>query len=66
MLSQLSEIDRGVLEMRHLEGYTLRDIAELLDLSQDMIKERYYRALSRFRQIVSQSTEFLDNDLEVT
>jgi RNA polymerase sigma factor (sigma-70 family) len=66
VLSQLSEIDRGVLEMRHLEGYTLRDIAELLDLSQDMIKERYYRALSRFRQIVSQSTEFLDNDLEVT
>lgn len=66
MLSQLSEIDRGVLEMRHPKGCTIGDIAELLDLSQDMIKERYYRALSRFRQIVSQSTEFLDNDLEVT
>lgn len=66
LLSQLSEIDREVLEMRHLEGYTIRDIAELLDLTQDTIKKRYYRALSRFREIVSQSQEFLDNDLEVT
>lgn len=66
LLTQLSEIDREVLEMRHLEGYTIRDIAELLDLSQDTIKKRYYRALSRFREIVSQSTEFFDNDLEVT
>ncbi len=34
LLDQLSEIDREVLEMRHLEGYSIRDIAQLLDLSQ--------------------------------
>ncbi|MCU0710557.1 MAG: sigma-70 family RNA polymerase sigma factor [Pirellula sp.] len=66
LLSQLSEIDREVLEMRHLEGYSIRDIAQLLDLTQDTIKKRYYRALSRFREIVSQCTEFADNDVEVT
>ncbi len=66
LLSQLSEIDREVLEMRHLEGYSIRDIAQLLDLSQDTIKKRYYRALTRFREIVSQCAEFADNDVEVT
>lgn len=66
LLSQLSEVDREVLEMRHLEGYSIRDIAQLLDLSQDTIKKRYYRALTRFREIVSQCDEFADNDVEVT
>ncbi|XZE18317.1 sigma-70 family RNA polymerase sigma factor [Pirellulaceae bacterium SH449] len=64
LLNQLSDIDREVLEMRHLEDYSIREISELLDLNQDTIKKRYYRALSRFREIVSQNTDFFADDIE--
>lgn len=64
LLNQLSDLDREVLEMRHLEDYSIREISELLDLNQDTIKKRYYRALSRFREIVSQNTDFFPEDVE--
>lgn len=58
LLSQLNEVDREVLEMRHMEGYTIREIASLLEINQETIKKRYYRALDRFREVLSGDKEF--------
>lgn len=51
-LSSLSEIDREVIEMRHMEGYSMREIADLIGVQQETIKKRYYRALTRFREVL--------------
>ena len=58
LLSQLSEVDREVLEMRHMDGYSIREIANLLEINQEAIKKRYYRALDRFRDVLSSDPEF--------
>lgn len=57
LLTQLNEVDREVLEMRHMEGYSIREIANMLDLKQEAVKKRYYRALERFREILTEYPE---------
>lgn len=54
-LSDLNQIDREVLEMRHVDGYSLAEIAKLLDIQLETIKKRYYRALRRFKDLVGPS-----------
>ncbi len=56
-LQDLNEIDRQVLEMRHVEGYSLAEIANLLELEFEAIKKRYYRALKRFKGLVGPSID---------
>lgn len=56
MLSELSPLDREVLEMRHLEGYTIAEIAQQLELNAETVKKRYYRALERFRHILEDAS----------
>jgi len=51
LFSQMSDQDRDVLEMRHTEGLSLLEIATVLCVSLDAAKKRYYRALSRFRDV---------------
>lgn len=58
LLTQLSELDREVIEMRHMDGYSIREIADLLEVNQEAIKKRYYRALERFREILSNDPNF--------
>lgn len=54
-LSDLSQIDREVLEMRHVDGYALSEIADLLGIQLETIKKRYYRALRRFKDLLGPS-----------
>lgn len=42
-------LDREILELRHVEEYTLREIADLLMISLEAAKKRYQRALKRFQ-----------------
>lgn len=55
LLKELSEMDREVLELRHLEGYSISEIAAMLELNSEAIKKRYYRALKRFRSILEEA-----------
>jgi RNA polymerase sigma-70 factor (ECF subfamily) len=57
LFTQMSDQDRDVLEMRHTEGLTLLEIANLLGLSLDAAKKRYYRALTRFRSVANDILE---------
>lgn len=52
MLKELNEIDRQVLEMRHVDGYSLAEIAKILEVQYETIKKRYYRALKRFKDLL--------------
>lgn len=53
LFTQMSEQDRDVLEMRHTEGLGIAEIAAILEISNDAAKKRYYRALSRFRDVAN-------------
>jgi RNA polymerase sigma-70 factor, ECF subfamily len=56
-LARLSERDRELLILRHLEQMSVRDIAAVLGATEGAVKVRHVRALQRLRA-------FLGNDLE--
>lgn len=52
LINDLNECDREIIEMRHVEGHRISEIAKLLDLSLEATKKRYQRAIKRFRDLV--------------
>lgn len=52
MLEGLGEGDKQVLELRHLEEYSITEISEMLEINVEAVKKRYYRALKRFREVI--------------
>lgn len=57
LIKDLPSIDREILEMRHTEGMAIVQIAELLEISADAAKKRYYRALTRFRVLFDDDSQ---------
>ncbi len=51
-LVELNSIDREVLEMRHIDGYALSEIAKILGVQLETTKKRYYRALKKFKDLL--------------
>lgn len=56
-LTELNEIDRQVLEMRHVDGCSLAEIAKILEIHYETIKKRYYRALKRFKDLIEEPSD---------
>jgi RNA polymerase sigma-70 factor, ECF subfamily len=56
MLLELNVIDREVLEMRHVDGHSLTEIATMLNIQFETIKKRYYRALKRLKDLLDPPT----------
>ncbi len=54
ILATLDRTDREIIEMRHNEGLTFPEIAELIDLKMETAKKRYYRAIDKFRECLEQ------------
>lgn len=52
-IKNLSEQDREIIEMRHLEELSIKESAMILELNIETTKKRYYRALTRFRELVA-------------
>jgi RNA polymerase sigma-70 factor (ECF subfamily) len=52
-LESLSEIDREVLVLRHLESFSVAETAAVLDIAEGTVKSRHFRALERLRGILS-------------
>lgn len=50
-LEELSQTDREVLLMRHFESRPYADIALLLDMDENAVRQRFGRALLRLREI---------------
>lgn len=52
-LSAMSDIDREVLALRHFEELTNREVAQVLDITEQAASVRYVRALARLKNILS-------------
>jgi RNA polymerase sigma-70 factor (ECF subfamily) len=48
-LAALSEMDRDVLLLRHLEQLSVAEVAQVLQVPEGTIKSRHYRALQRLK-----------------
>ena len=56
-MGKLSERDREVLVLRHLEQASVKEIASLLQISEAAVKVRHLRALTRLRNLLQEGTE---------
>jgi RNA polymerase sigma-70 factor (ECF subfamily) len=52
-LARLKESDREVIVLRHLEQFSVRDIAAVLGISEGAVKVRHARALERLRKLLA-------------
>ena len=57
-LQKLSEDHRTVLVLHDVEGYTLKEIAELFDTPEGTLKSRLHRARARLRELLSKEGTF--------
>ena len=53
-LSTLTESDREILILRHLEQLSYRDCAAILQVTEVAAKQRYVRALRRIRRLLEE------------
>ena len=53
-LDRLSERDRELLALRHLEMLSIREIAGVLGISEGAVKVRHVRALERLRDLLGE------------
>jgi RNA polymerase sigma-70 factor (ECF subfamily) len=51
-LNRMDPIDREVLALRHFEGLSSAEAAEVLGIRKEAARKRYFRALNRLRTII--------------
>ena len=54
-IDQLSDLDREILVLRHIEGLSVRDAAQELEIAIETAKKRYHRALARLAKSMTLS-----------
>ena len=54
LISHLSDEEQQLISLRIIGKFKWREIAEILDCSQDMIKKRYQRALHKLKNTVKE------------
>lgn len=54
ILARLPRQDRELLTMKYFHGFTLREIAERLDIEYEAMKKRHQRALRLLRQLLEE------------
>ena len=57
-LNRLEAIDREIIVLRHFEGLTNVEAAQLLGLKATAVSNRFVRALERLRVVLDQMPEF--------
>lgn len=56
IMTELSDNDKEILELRHFEDLNNKDCAAVLNIEEKAASIRYVRALKRFQELVSQYT----------
>ncbi|MBQ6867135.1 MAG: sigma-70 family RNA polymerase sigma factor [Clostridia bacterium] len=51
-MEKLSGQDRKIVELRYYEGYTVRQIAEMMEMNYETVKKRLQRAYKKLRTIL--------------
>jgi RNA polymerase sigma-70 factor, ECF subfamily len=62
VLNGMDPMDREILALRHFEGLTNGEAAEVLGLSKTAANNRYVRALGRLRDLLEAIPGFLDKE----
>ena len=57
LLKELDESHRAVIIMRYLDGLSPKEIAELLEVSENVISVRIHRGIEKLRQLVGKLSE---------
>ena len=57
IVESMPETDREIIDMRHADGYSFREIADQLEVRMETAKKRYYRAIERFRKLAIKQME---------
>lgn len=60
-INQMDPIDREVLALRHFEELGNNEVAEVLNLKPAAASNRYFRALKRLKEALSQIPGFIDD-----
>ncbi len=60
LIEQLSENDREVLSLRHVEGLSNPEVADLLEIDPNTARQRYGRALRRFHRLLAEHDISMD------
>ena len=60
ILNGLDEMDREILALRHFEGLSNGEAAQVLGLSKTAANNRYIRALGRLRDLLESVPGFLE------
>ena len=60
LINQLGEYDREILTMRHAEGLSNAEVADLLEIEPNTSRRRYGRALLRLHRLVEDSGLTMD------
>lgn len=51
-LEQLSDRDREVIVLRHMEGLSVADVADVLGIAEGTVKSRHFRSLTRLHALL--------------
>ena len=57
ILSQLSAIDRAIIYLRYYEGYSAREIANILSLTEHAVFKRLSRARTQLKEFISEEVK---------
>ncbi len=55
VIEQMSENDREVLTLRHAEGPSSSEVADILEIDPNTARQRYGRALLRLHQLLAEN-----------
>jgi RNA polymerase sigma-70 factor (ECF subfamily) len=62
ILNGMDPLDREILALRHFEGLTNGESAQVLGLSKTAANNRYIRALGRLRDLLERVPGFLEGE----
>ena len=57
ILSQLSAIDREIIYLRYYEGYSAREIADFLGMTEQAVFKRLQRARTQLKEFISEEVK---------
>ena len=66
MLGKLSEEDRQLLVLKEVEGFSVQELAVILDLNVNTVKVRLFRARGRIMDAYRRRVEFLNHNRKET
>lgn len=58
LMDSLPEVQRSIMELRDIEGYSYQEIAEVLQLSDSQVKVYLHRARTTLRQLVEKTERY--------